>query len=648
VFQGRVRALPLAIGALLIALLAPASSEAQAPDGLDTPLSIQDGNTGRYQMGGEWLFRRDTEDEGEIRRFFNQTKRKGWTPVAVPNAWNATDESVESMAGDIVWYRKDFHLPSESKALTWIVRFQNVRDQAQVWLNGRLIGQHQGAYLPWELRLAGLKRGVNRLVLRVDNRRFEESLPPAQFADEEESPAGGWWNYGGMLGEVYLRRVNRIDLEEVEVRPTLPCRTCTATVDYRVRARSYATRAQRVRLTTTYGDRKLNLGLRRIGPGASAEYRGRLDVPSPRLWSPPDPQLYDVAIAASAGGTTPVGKKKKKKLPPLRAVAGYTLHSGIRRFEVHDGHLFLNYEPVNIRGVFIHEDDVVKGSALGNAERERIINEARDLGATMLRTHYPMHPQMHELADRLGVLIWSEVPVFQVPTSLLKSQSLRTFALGLLRQNIVTNQNHPSVAVWSVSNELRPEPGTYERAWYRSSAALIHKLDPTRPAATAVAGYGDAECQPESSFGMFDLLGFNSYFGWYPGRAGSIADRDDLSPWLDRIRACYPRQALMVTEHGAEANREGPAEERGTYAFQRDFYNFHNSVYATKPWLSGVIGTLRAFRVRPGWSGGNPKPTTNWHEKGVIDFYDNPKPAYADVQKWFRETVQYPTPAPAQ
>ena len=120
-----------------------------------------------------------------------------------------------------------------------------------------------------------------------------------------------------------------------------------------------------------------------------------------------------------------------------------------------------------------------------------------------------------------------------------------------------------------------------------------------------------------------------------------IADRDNLSPFLDRMREYYPNHAIMVTEHGAEANREGPAEERGTYAFQRDFYDFHNSVYATKTWLSGVIGTLRAFRVRPGWEGGNPKPSNNWHEKGVFDFFDNPKPSHAVVQNWFRNTVQY-------
>jgi beta-glucuronidase len=641
----RVRSLPLATltCALALVLLAPASAAGQPRDGLDAAnLTIQDGPGGRWQMGGEWLFRRDTEDEGELRRFFNQAGRGGWTPVAIPHAWNATDESMESMAGDIVWYRKDFRLPTNAKGLDWVVRFQNVRYHAQVWLNGRPIGRHDGAYVPWELRLTGLRRGVNRLVLRVDNRRFEGDLPPAQFADEEESPAGGWWNYGGMLSEAYLRRVNRIDMEEVEVRPTLACRACPANVDFRVKLRNYSTRPQRVRLTGTYGDQRVSFPLRRLAARGTSEVRARIRVDQPRLWSPPDPKLYDVKLTASAGDAA-AGKRKNA---PLRRVGDYSLKSGIRSIRVQDGRLLLNDLPVNVRGVFIHEDDYLKGSALGNAEREKIIGEARDLGATLLRTHYPMHPQMHELADRLGVLIWSEIPVFQLPAAEIRSQSIRRFALDMLRTNILTNQNHPSVLVWSVSNELRPEPNRYDKAYYKAGAALIHQLDPTRPAATVVAGYSDAECQPDSSFGMFDLLGFNSYFGWYPGRSGSIADRDLLSPWLDQIRACYQRQALMVTEHGAEANRDGPREERGTYGFQQDFYNFHNEVYATKPWLSGVIGTLRSFRVRPGWAGGNPRPVTNWHEKGVIDFFDQPKPAYFDVQRWFRGTDQYPAPAP--
>jgi beta-glucuronidase len=636
VFKRGLRPLPLVVVALVLALLAPAPAAGQLRDGLSTDLVIQDGPGGRYLMGGEWLFRRDTADEGVLRRYYNHKGRGGWSAVAIPHAWNAQDETFESMAGDIVWYRKDFRLPSSSRSLAWIVRFQNVRYHAEVWLNGRRLGEHHGAYLPWEVKLTGLRRGVNRLVLRVDNRRFEDDLPPMQFDDTDQTPAGGWWNYGGMLGEAYLRRVNRIDMEEVEVRPTLPSgATGPARVDWRIKLRNHSRRTQRVRVRGNYGGRRINLGLRRIPPGAFSEARGRLTVPGPRLWSPPDPQLYDVTITADSGDAA----MGRRRAAPLRRVASYSLKSGIRSLRVENGRLLLNDEPTNMRGVFIHEDDYVKGSALGNAERENFMNRARDLGATMLRTHYPMHPQMHELADRLGVFIWSEVPVFQVPAELLNRADLRAVAREMLVTNVLTNQNHPSVLTWSVSNELRPEPGTVERSYYRESSRLLRSLDPTRPISVVIAGYLDHEAQP--AFNDFDLLGFNSYFGWYPGRQGSIADRDNLSPFLDKMRSYYPTHAIMVTEHGAEANRDGPDEERGTYGFQRDFYDFHNRVYATKPWLSGVIGTLRAFRVRPGWEGGNPKPSNNWHEKGVFDFFDNPKPSHAVVQGWFRSTVQY-------
>jgi beta-glucuronidase len=639
VFQRGLRSVPLVVVALALALalFAPASAVGQPRDGLDpSNLVIHDGPGGRYLMGGEWLFRRDTPDEGEIDRFFNQKGRGGWSPITIPNAWNAQDESPDSMNGDIVWYRKDFRLPSDSSALTWIVRFQNVRYHTRVWLNGKEIGTHTGAYLPWELKLSGLTKGVNRLVLRVDNRRFDDDLPPAQFDEADGTAGGGWWNYGGMLGEAYLRKVNKIDMQEVEVRPTLPNGpAASAQVAWRIKLRNYSARAQRVRVTGNYGTQKVNLGTRRIGAGATAEARGRMTVKNPRLWSPPDPELYDVTITADAGDVAIA----RKKAAPLRRVGDYVLRSGIRSLQVVNGRLLLNGEPMNARGVFVHEDDFVKGSALGNAEREKIINEARDLGATLMRTHYPMHPEMHELADRLGVLIWSEIPVFQVPDELLKRSDLRAVARDMLRTNVLTNQNHPSVVTWSVSNELRPEPSSIERSYYREASTLLRSLDPTRPISTVIAGYLDHTQQ--SAYDHFDMLGFNSYFGWYPGRQASIADRDNLSPFLDKMRALYPKQAIMITEHGAEANREGPEEERGTYAFQSDFYNFHNSVYATKPWLSGVIGTLRSFRVRPGWEGGNPKPTTNWHEKGVIDFFDNKKPAFGVLQNWFRNTVQY-------
>ena len=115
------------------------------------------------------------------------------------------------MNGYVGWYRRDFTLPAGAFASYvpkadrhWIIRFESVNYRATVWLNGREIGSHAGAYLPWELDLTGLRSGVNRLVVRVDNRRTAADFPPG--------PGGQWWNYGGILREVYLRAVQTADL----------------------------------------------------------------------------------------------------------------------------------------------------------------------------------------------------------------------------------------------------------------------------------------------------------------------------------------------------------------------------------------------------------------------------------------------------
>src|SRR5207248_9961302 len=104
----------------------------------------------------------------------------------------------------------------------WIIRFESVNYRATIWLNGHRVGAHVGAYVPFELDLKGIRTGVNRLIVRVDDRRGLGDLPPG--------PGGGWWNYGGILREVYLRSVQEADLAQVQVTPELPCRTCAAVI----------------------------------------------------------------------------------------------------------------------------------------------------------------------------------------------------------------------------------------------------------------------------------------------------------------------------------------------------------------------------------------------------------------------------------
>ena len=238
--------------AFVLALGASGVAHAQGPAYSAQPPTrgalYSDGQSGRYLLGGTWLYRADTSDVGLSEGWWrNVASTAGWSTTTIPNAYNAGDFSPTSMNGYVGWYRRDFTIPAGAFASYvpkanrhWIIRFESVNYRATVWLNGHEVGSHAGAYLPWELDLTGLRSGVNRLVVRVDNERTAADLPPG--------PGGQWWNYGGILREVYLRAVLIADLIQVQVRPLLPCPTCAATVQEEVVVRNLtgSPHAQRV------------------------------------------------------------------------------------------------------------------------------------------------------------------------------------------------------------------------------------------------------------------------------------------------------------------------------------------------------------------------------------------------------------------
>src|SRR4051794_29442533 len=649
---------PLASLALVLALAAAAPAAAQTPTPpapgqptnpapaptspaptvaapnyqADTPKPGADyyaGPSGRYLMGGTWLFRKDDADKGLSQGFMRNATTAGWSRVTVPNAWNATDETPQSFAGTVGWYRKDFKLPSAAKRFAWIVRFESVNYRSRVWLNGRLLGTNRGAYLPFEFRLPSglLKRGgINRLVIRIDNRRHPTDFPPSNL-NPKGQPTGGWWNYGGILREVYLRRVDTVDFSTVKVTPDLPCASCNATVKFQVTVRNFSDVAQKLKLTARFGTRKIDLGTKAVGAKKFANFLAVTQIKSPQLWSPAAPNLYDVSIDVRAG---------------KRRVSSYVLRTGIRSLKLVDGHLLLNGEALNVRGWGYHEDSKDRGFAIDNQIREQQLALIKESGATFVRSHYPLHPYFMERADQLGLLLWSEIPVYAVRTKYLKQRLVRQLAAKELRDNILINGNHPSIVIWSIGNELSARPGPVQGYYIQRAVRTAKALDPTRPVGLAVAGYPSAGCQPE--YAPLDVIGLNDYFGWYPGPNGQIADRTLLPDYLDSVHACYPKKAIFVSEFGAEANRDGPVEEKGTFAFQDDFINYHLNVFNSLPWLNGAIyWAIQEFRVRPDWDGGDPHPNPPIHEKGLITFDGRLKAAYGIVQKAYLGTQQLKT-----
>jgi beta-glucuronidase len=626
-----VRCLSVVV-ALATAVVAAAAPAARAQVTTPSPVSpTRDGAGGRFLLDGPWLLRVDRRDRGAGRHWERSRSTARWTLIAVPNAWNANDRSPSGFIGAPAWYRKDFRLPARARALWWRIHFDSVNYRATVWLNGRLIGRHAGGFMAFTLPLSGLnRRGVNRLVVRTDNRRLPTDFPPTTYTRTNE-PRGGWWNYGGIVREVYLERVDRIDFERVVVRPSVPCPTCPVSVRLITAVRNVSNRRQRVQVRANFGGLGVHMGTVAVGPGRRRTLTRKIPVAGPHLWTPATPFLYPVAFAASAASR---GR--------LSRAARYVVHTGLRSVRVRaDGRLLLNGVPVNLRGVSVHDDLPGKGPALTDADRLQTIRQIKDSGATLVRSHYPLSPNFEEMADQAGLLIWSEVPVYRMNTGYLFA-STRHAAVDLVRRNVLDNENHPSVMIWSIGNELKDTVPARVRRYISAAARVAKGLDPTRPVGMAIEGHPLAACR--LGYGPLNVLGLNDYFGWYDGE---VANRADLSPYLEKMRSCHPSKALLVTEFGAEANRNGPVTEKGTYQFQEDFLQYHLGVFDSKPWLSGAVWfTLREFLVRPGWDGGNPVPQPPLHQKAVLAYDGTAKPAYYQLQAAYRATQQYPAATP--
>jgi beta-glucuronidase len=620
-----VTALAAALLTLVVtAALALAQGGTAPPPKTDVPTRgalYEDGHTGRYMLDGRWYFRLDREDQGEAIGLPTNPALDGWTPTRVPSAWNVKDRSDDSQRGSVGWYRKDFVLPSRDAALGWKLRFESVNYRAKVWLNGVLLGEHEFGYVPFELPTTGLVRdGVNRLVVRVDNRRTRADIPRG-YERPNGRPGGGWWNYGGILREVYLRRFRGVDVESVSTETKIADSQRRAWVHVRARVVNPGPRGQRFRIRWGFGPRERLSDRVRVAAGSARTVRRVFEVSDPQLWYPRIPALYPVRVDAVRGE---------------QRLAGYRLNVGIREIRVtDDGLLLVNGRRAKLLGASIHEERARRGAALTPANRELDMQLYRELGATLMRAHYPLHPRHLELADRMGVMVWDEVPVFAPGYRAFQVPGLTEKALAYIRAMVERDRNHASVLAWSIGNELSGRMTEDQEDYIHRAAQLLRRLDGTRLRTIVVFGW--PQHPPSDIYHELDALGINSYFGWYPGPNGSTEDRQRLGPFLDQMREYYPELALFVTEFGAEANRKGPPDQKGTYAFQRRLLTHHARTYIDKSWLSGAAAwVMRDFRSRPDWEGGSPTPRTGWNQKGLVDYRNVKKPVFKALAKLYK------------
>jgi len=564
-----------------------------------------------------------------------------WRPARVPSAFFGLARAAE-YGGTERLYRLVF-TPPVAEGYTWKLRFEQVRRRAVVSLNGQRIGISIDPYTPFEVPATGLVPGQpNTLEVLVDSRK-DPQLPE------------GWWNWGGIVRPVALIPVGPAHVSDLALMPTVDCAgpatDCEATLLIdgvlgklpQERPRTEVVDGRRVALPPTQP--VLTLRFKpprgktftarvplRGARGGRRRQKIQIELPRPQLWSPDRPRLYGVTATVRYGDE--VVQVERRRI-------------GMRSIEVEDGVLRLNNRPINLRGASIHEDAPGRGAALNGYDMDTVVRELQELGANVTRSHYVLSEGLMRRFDEAGILVYNQAPIWQrdAGANMLRTSLLRSRALAQVRRTVLASRGHPSVIVQSVANELafRPDERRPTRQFLLDAAEIARDLDPQTPVAVDIKTRPVLERQ--STYESFDVIGINQYFGWYPW----VEDFGLLQPFLERTRADYPEQALVMTEFGAEGRpdmADWPADVKGSYAFQTQHVAKTIDLVDRLPFMSGAIHwTLREFEIYPHWRGGaiiGYGPNDNIrHHKGVLTYDGERKPAWWELRARFARTPLY-------
>ncbi len=545
-----------------------------------------------------------------------------WDPTTVPGVFDAATEP-GAFGGRLGWYRLTFQGPDATDGYDWALRFETVRRVAEVTLNGVPLGRNTEPYLPFELDASSLRAGEeNVLEVRVDSRK------------DPDIPREGWWNWGGITRPVTLVPKGRVELEDGAVMTRrLEDGRAAMLFDGWLRNRSDRPLSPRVEVGLGGPDGGRAGGDAQaagLAPGERRRVRFEFEVARPQPWAPDHPILYETRIETTVDG-------RVEQLDELR--------TGIRTMRVVDGLLELNGRAVDLRGASIHEDVKGRGPALTDEDIDAIVADLEALGANVTRAHYLLDDRLLDRFDEAGILVWNQAPIYHRDV-LLETAAQRTEALSTLAGTVLGARSHAAVMTHSVANELStvPDQKPAVRTYVDAARRLARDLDPTLPPSIdtlSYPGYPRAE-----TYARFPLLGINSYFGWYRGKENHpVGDIADFGPYLRRMQRLYPDAAKVVTEFGAEATLDGPADRKQTFAFQADYVEESLRIIEDAPGVSGAVyWTLNEFAVKPLWDGGadlEEIQTDSIHNKGLISYDGERKPAWDVAERMFTATPLY-------
>jgi beta-galactosidase len=474
-------------------------------------------------MDAGWQFRR-----GDVPSAGAADSDTGWDAVTLPHSYNGADgdDGGTYYRGPAI-YRRALTLDRLPAGRRLWLQFDGAALATDVWVNGQSIGRHEGGHAAFRFDITrALRVGANRIVVRTDNSK----LPAI-------APLGGDFTvFGGLYRHVWLVEVPdaHIDLADyggpgVYV-ATKALDHRAAMLEARVLVRNDGRRASRLPIQVVVHDAAgatvaTASKAVRVRAGAGLSITLPLMIAQPHRWQGRrDPYLYRVTARVGAGDavTVPLGLRTAS-VDPQR---GFVLNGA--PYPLHGVNLFHSGRPG--RGLAVTDRDVVEDmQALG------------ELGVTGVRLVHFQHPQAaYDEADRRGFAIWTEIGVNGVIDP---GRPFADNAAQQMRELIRQNYNHPSVVMWGIGNEVYATTPDVTRV-LKGVQAVARVEDASRPTVYAHCCQADDNAKA----GVTDIIGFNRYFGWYPGQGGTIG------AWADGFHAAHPTRAFAVSEYGAGAS----------------------------------------------------------------------------------------------
>jgi beta-glucuronidase len=554
----------------------------------------------RVDLNRDWQFRVDPAGIGEKQGWQKQVPPQTIS-VNLPHTWNLGEH--DGYIGK-AWYFHTFEMPLNSPELHVELHFGATFYRSRVWLNGVEIGWHEGGYTAYSFDITPQLQATNFLAVEIDNQIGPATIPGLAMRGASDAWYD-WWDYGGIVRDVWLTLGGSIQVKRQQLRTKVD--GDHAVVEDRIFLQNASSQQRELTVAVTAVDpgnqsvvtEERNLDL---FPGTSSVALS-LSVPAATLWSLDRPNLYRMVVQVKNG----------QNLLDERSDT-----FGIRKIEIRDNHLLINGERVRLTGMARHEESAWEGLAETSGTMLHDYNDMKSLQMTLTRpVHYPQNPFILDYADRHGILLIPEIPVWQFSEAQMKDPKVLALARQQIREMIEESGNHPSIFAWSVCNES--DTGTSGGiAYFRAMRDFIRRLDPDRFVSYADDHLPKLKRAEDSAANDADYLMMNQYFGSWHG------PREALGESLDKVHRMFPNKMVIISEFGFAglfAKRPEDADPMRVRIIEEQMPEL-----AKRDWIAGAIlwcyQDYKSRRnLRPGFQEG-------LVEHGLVDAFRQRKPSY--------------------